>query len=65
MNSMHPSAQNHSAGGYLQRLSTKELFHLLHCHWENSGGSSICTKEILSILESRFEEMQTKQQQAR
>lgn len=65
MNSMHPSAQNHSVSGYLQRLSTKELFHLLHCHLENSVDSSIGTKEILSVLESRFEEMQTKQQQAR
>lgn len=63
MKSTQEAAQNHSVVEYLQRLSTKELLHLLRCCFENESTSAFYAKEIISILDSRFDE--TKKQQAR
>ncbi len=58
MKPTHQATQNHSVVGYMQRLSTKELLHLLRCHLESKHDSAFYAEEIISILENRFDETQ-------
>lgn len=58
MSLMQETSQNHSVLGYMQRLPTKELFHLLRRYIESDSDSEFYIKEIISILENRFEECQ-------
>ena len=55
MNSPPEMAQNHSVAGYMQRLSTKELFCLLRRYLENETNPIVQAEEIIAVLERRFD----------
>lgn len=50
--------ESHSVIGYLRCLSTEELLHLLRNCYESDSDNAFYAKEIISVLESRFDKTQ-------